>query len=212
MTFKFLKSPISIPPVKSSLRALSEEEDNGSYIGDDPKCSDRHHHHTLDNKCKVLKTAVKKSEGHSPYQRHQPSQSLKSFWGSPPLIGLPDHKVTDRNREGVNTFGQADSIDHTDCFDCIDWSTVTVVMFLFRHASVSSTYPCKLVRPLVGPSVTLLDFQSLVSNGRSNQKSSKNKIHLFSNFASGRTLPTHKNVYEGLNALKCIWRLKCSKM
>ena len=75
---------------------------------------------------------------------------------------------------------------------------------IFKHASVSSTYPCKLVRPLVGPSVTLLDFQSLVSNGRSNQKSSKNKIHLFSNFASGRTLPTHKNVYEGLNALKCI--------
>ena len=25
-----------------------------------------------------------------------------------------------------------------------------------------------------------------------------------SNFASGRTLPTHKNVYEGLNAQKCI--------
>ena len=31
-------------------------------------------------------------------------------------------------------------------------------------------------------------------------KNSKNKVHLFSNFASGRTLPTHKNVYEGLNA------------
>ena len=61
-------------------------------------------------------------------------------------------------------------------------------------------------------SVTLSDFQSLVSNGRSNKKSSKNKVHLFSNFASGRTLPTHKNVYEGFNAQKCIWRLKCSKM
>ena len=32
----------------------------------------------------------------------------------------------------------------------------------------------------------------------------KNKVHLFSNFASGKTLPTHRNVYEGLNALKCI--------
>ena len=74
----------------------------------------------------------------------------------------------------------------------------------FRHASVSSTYPCKLVGWSVGWSVTLSDFQSLVSNGRSNQKVEKNKVHLFSNFASGRTLPTHKNVYEGLNALKCI--------
>ena len=30
------------------------------------------------------------------------------------------------------------------------------------------------------------------------------KVHLFSNFASQRTLPTHENVYEGLNALKYI--------
>ena len=38
----------------------------------------------------------------------------------------------------------------------------------FRHASVSRTYPCKLVSWLVtwlvGQSVTLSDFQSLVSN------------------------------------------------
>merc|ERR1712001_247359 len=40
---------------------------------------------------------------------------------------------------------------------------------------------------LVGKLVTLSDFQSLVSNGRSNQKISKNKVHIFSNFASGRT-------------------------
>ena len=40
-------------------------------------------------------------------------------------------------------------------------------------------------------------------NGCSNQKIKK-KVHLFFNFASGRTLPTHENVYEGLNALKCI--------
>ena len=40
---------------------------------------------------------------------------------------------------------------------------------IFRHASVSSTYPCKLV----GWSVTLSDFQSLASNGRSNQKVKK---------------------------------------
>ena len=32
----------------------------------------------------------------------------------------------------------------------------------------------------------------------------KFKVHLFSNFVSGRTLPTHENVYEGLNALKYI--------
>ena len=35
-------------------------------------------------------------------------------------------------------------------------------------------------------------------------KNSKNKVHLFSNFVSGRTLLTHKNVYEGLNAQKYI--------
>ena len=58
---------------------------------------------------------------------------------------------------------------------------------IFRHASVSGTYPCKLVGQSVSWSVTLSDFQSLVSNGRSNKKSSKNKVHLFSNFASGRT-------------------------
>merc|ERR1712141_544009 len=34
---------------------------------------------------------------------------------------------------------------------------------------------------------TLSDFQSLASNGRSNQKNSKNLVHLFSNFDSGRT-------------------------
>merc|ERR1711947_58210 len=62
---------------------------------------------------------------------------------------------------------------------------------------------CKLVGKLVGPLVTLSDFQSLVSNGRSNKKSSKNKVHLFSNFVSGRTLLTLENVYEGLNARKC---------
>ena len=43
-------------------------------------------------------------------------------------------------------------------------------------------------------------------------KKFKKKVHLLSNFVSGRTLLTHKNVYEGLNALKCICRLKCSKM
>jgi len=69
--------------------------------------------------------------------------------------------------------------------------------------SLAPTHVSWLVGKLVGPLVTLSDFQSLVSNGRSNKKSSKNKVYLFSNFASGRTLPTHKNVYEGLNARKC---------
>ena len=59
--FGFLSWPIihNIAPVKSALRALPEEEDNGGDVGDDPKCSDRHHHHTLDHKRKVLKTPLK---------------------------------------------------------------------------------------------------------------------------------------------------------
>ena len=87
-------------------------------------------------------------------------------------------------------------------------SSPVVACVVFRHASVSSTYPCKLVSWLVGHTFGF----PISGHGRSNKKSSKNKVHLFSNFASGRTLPTHENVYEGLNALKCIWRLKCSKM
>ena len=46
------------------------------------------------------------------------------------------------------------------------------------------------------------NFQSLVSNGRSNKKSSKNKVHLFPNSASGRTLPTRvsqKNTFVVYN-------------
>ena len=35
------------------------------------------------------------------------------------------------------------------------------------------------------------DFNRYLSNGRSNQKNSKNEVHFFSNFASGRTIPTH---------------------
>ena len=72
--------------------------------------------------------------------------------------------------------------------------------FLDTQVSLAPTHVSKLVSWLVSPFVTLSDFQSLVSNGRSNRKSSKNKVHLFFNFASGRTLPNHKNVYEGLNA------------
>merc|ERR1712055_722395 len=56
------------------------------------------------------------------------------------------------------------------------------------------------VRPLVGPSVTLSDFQSLVSNCRSKQKSSKNKVHLFSNFASGRTSQLVPNPFNSFPA------------
>ena len=77
-------------------------------------------------------------------------------------------------------------------------------LFLDTQVSLAPTHVSWLVGWLVSWLVTLSDFQSLVSNGRSNKKSSKNKVHLFSNFASGRTLPTHENVYEGLNALKCI--------
>ena len=46
-------------------------------------------------------------------------------------------------------------------------TSVDVQHVVFRHASVSSTYPCPslrlLVRPLVRPLVTLSDFQSLVA-------------------------------------------------
>ena len=54
----------------------------------------------------------------------------------------------------------------------------------FRQASVLSTLPCKLVGWLVGPLVGPLvghtsDFQSLVSNGRSNQKVKKIKSIYF---------------------------------
>ena len=61
------------------------------------------------------------------------------------------------------------------------------LVFLDTQVSLAPTHVSKLVSWLVSPLVTLSDFQSLVSNGRSNQKNSKNKVHLFSNFASGRT-------------------------
>ena len=89
---------------------------------------------------------------------------------------------------------------------------IKILLFLDTQVSLAPTHVSWLVSWLVGPLVTLSDFRSLVSNGRSKKKSSKNKVHLFSNFVSGRTLLTHENVYEGLNARKCIWRLKCSKM
>ena len=81
---------------------------------------------------------------------------------------------------------------------------VATFEFLDTQVSLEPTPVSRLVGWLVGWLVTLSDFQSLVSNGRSNKKSSKNKVHLFSNFVSGRTLLTHENVYEGLNAGKCI--------
>ena len=42
-------------------------------------------------------------------------------------------------------------------------------------------------------SETLSSFNRYLSNGRSNPKKLKNKVHLFLNFASGRTLPTQSN-------------------
>ena len=41
-------------------------------------------------------------------------------------------------------------------------NSFVVIPVVFRHASVSRTYPCKLVSWLVGQSVTLSDIQSLV--------------------------------------------------
>ena len=76
--------------------------------------------------------------------------------------------------------------------ECWIW----VLSFLDTQVSLAPTHVSKFVSKLV----TLSDFQSLVNDGRSNKKSSKNKVHLFSNLVSGRTLLTHENVYEGLNA------------
>ena len=90
-----------------------------------------------------------------------------------------------------------------------------LLSLIFRHASVSSTYPCKLVGWLVGKLVswlvTLSDFQSLVSNGRSNKKSSKNKVHLFSNALSVfrcifRILIHFQNL-DALSEFRCTFRI-----
>ena len=43
-------------------------------------------------------------------------------------------------------------------------TSVDVQHVVFRHASVSSTYPCPSLRLLVRPLVTLSDFQSLVAS------------------------------------------------
>ena len=62
---------------------------------------------------------------------------------------------------------------------------------VLRHLQNPGALQCKPV------------FNRYLGDGCSNQKNSKNKVHLFLNFVSGRTLLTHENVYEGLNALKC---------
>ena len=50
---------------------------------------------------------------------------------------------------------------------------------MFTQVSLAPTDVSKSVGPSVGPSVTLSDFQSLVSNGRSNQKVQKTKSIYF---------------------------------
>ena len=71
--------------------------------------------------------------------------------------------------------------------------------FLDTQVSLAPTH----VSWLVGPSVTLSDFQSLVSNGRSNQKVKKKQSPSIFEFCFWKD-PPHPQ--------KCIWRLKCSKM
>ena len=58
----------------------------------------------------------------------------------------------------------------------------------FRHASVSRTYPCLLVGP------QKLFFTEISVSVAQIKKNSKNLVHLFSNFDSGRTLPTSQLV------------------
>ena len=79
-------------------------------------------------------------------------------------------------------------------------------------SKMGSKTPMKSVYPGLCPPKKMFLGRFFRKPFNSNKKSSKNKVHLFLNFAFGRTLPTHENVYEGLNALKYIWRLKCSKM
>ena len=127
----------------------------------------------------------------------------------PPLSSLPCFMLSEQS--SLKTWWDGNKIRfQPNSFLQDSWKYLLYLLrwFLDTQVSLAPTHVSKLV----GKLVTLSDFQSLVSNGRSNKKSSKNKVHLFSNFASGRILPTHKNVYEGLNAWKCIWRLKCSKM
>ena len=84
------------------------------------------------------------------------------------------------------------NFDHLWHFIWYFWHLFAI---FFRHASVSRTYPCKLVGQLVSWSVTLSDFQSLLSDGRSNKKKyKKTKSIYFLIFLLGGPVnwsPTH---------------------
>ena len=69
---------------------------------------------------------------------------------------------------------------------------VFAYLFLDTQVSLAPTYVRRLVRWLVGWSVTLSDFQSLVSNGQSNKKSSNNKVIYFQILLLGGPSPPTK--------------------
>ena len=63
----------------------------------------------------------------------------------------------------------------------INPTTIPHICHIFRHARVSSTYPCLSV----GPLVTLSDFQSVSVSGRPTWKIEERGPQLFFNFGSG---------------------------
>ena len=65
----------------------------------------------------------------------------------------------------------------------------SIFEFCFWGDQSTGPQPIQLVHSPFNWSPKTVFYRNL-SIGRSNQKNSKNKVHLFFNFASGRTLPT----------------------
>ena len=80
-----------------------------------------------------------------------------------------------------------------------NYSHIIVLEYNQQHKLVSKEDCCShhhhvtaVIRPYENPRALQgrTVFNRYLGIGRSNQKNSKNKVHLFSNLASGRTLPT----------------------
>ena len=79
--------------------------------------------------------------------------------------------------------------------------------FLDTQVSLAPTH----VSWSVSKSVTLSDFNRYLSNGRSNQTNSKNKVHFFLNFASGKTLPTQSTGPQPIQLVPKHWYLSIGR-